>query len=214
MEPWYPDQMRGLPKTAESRGTESVINAIVLSRRAAGAGALSADGRQGFANMWSQQMKTGDLSGAWAWLAFKLEPWEGAKSAYFGAALAAVAVGSAPGGYASSGEIEKNVELLRGYLKKNAADQHTLNKLMLLWASTKLTGLLTTAERDTLVAEVFGRQQRDGGWSTARRRRSATSSRASTTTSARSSGWHPSRCWPGSGTCSFCREGGRAERGG
>src|SRR5262245_57478498 len=167
MEPWYPDQTRGLPKTAESRGTESVINAIVLSRRDAIDGALSSDARQAFANMWAQQMRTGDLSGAWAWLSFKLEPWEGAKSAYFGATLAAVAVGSAPGGYASSGEIQKNVELLRGYLQKNAADQHTLNKLMLLWASTKLSGLLTPAEREALVAEVFSRQQGDGGWSTA-----------------------------------------------
>jgi squalene-hopene/tetraprenyl-beta-curcumene cyclase len=167
MEPWYPDQTRGLPKTAESRGTESVINAIVLSRRDAAAGALSADGRQAFANLWAQQMRTGDLSGGWAWLAFKLEPWEGSKSAYFGAALAAVAVGSAPGGYAASADIQKNVELLRGYLTKQAADQHTLNKLMLLWASTKLTGLLTPAEREALVAEVFSKQQPDGGWSTA-----------------------------------------------
>ena len=116
MEPWYPDQTRGLPKTAESRGTESVINAIVLSRRDAAAGTLSADGRLALSNMWAQQMRTGDLSGGWAWLSFKLEPWEGSKSAYFGASLAAVAVGSAPGGYASSSEIEKNVGLLREYL--------------------------------------------------------------------------------------------------
>ena len=85
---------------------------------------------------------------------------------YFGASLAAVAVGSAPGGYVSSSEIEKNVGLLREYLRKNAADQHTLNKLMLLWASTKLTGVLATTERDALVAEVFSKQQPDGGWST------------------------------------------------
>src|SRR5262245_4906628 len=39
MEPWYPDQTRGLPKTAESRCTESVINAIVLSRSVAADGA-------------------------------------------------------------------------------------------------------------------------------------------------------------------------------
>lgn len=167
MDPWYPDQTRGLPKTAESRGTESVINAIVLSRRDAATGALSADGRQAFANLWGEQMRTGDLSGAWAWLSFKLEPWEGSKSAYFGAALAAVAVGSAPGGYATSADIQKNVELLRGYLTKQAADQHTLNKLMLLWASAKLTGLLTPAERDALVAEVFSKQKADGGWNTA-----------------------------------------------
>jgi squalene-hopene/tetraprenyl-beta-curcumene cyclase len=167
MEPWYPDQTRGLPKTAESRGTESVINAIVLSRRDAADGVLSADGRQAFANMWAQQMRTGDLTGAWAWLSFKLEPWEGAQSAYFGATLAAVAIGSAPAEYASSGEIGKNVEMLRGYLRKNARDQHTLNKLMLLWASTKLTGLLTPTERQALVAEVFSKQQSDGGWNTA-----------------------------------------------
>jgi squalene-hopene/tetraprenyl-beta-curcumene cyclase len=167
MEPWYPDQTRGLPKTAESRGTESVINTVILARRDAADGALSADGRQALENMWAQQMRTGDLTGAWAWLSFKLEPWEGSKSAYFGAALAAVAVGSAPGGYAASPDIQKNVDLLRGYLTKQAGDQHTLNKLMLLWASSKLTGLLTPPDRDALVAEVFGKQQRDGGWSTA-----------------------------------------------
>src|SRR5262249_33068141 len=167
MEPWYSDQTRGLPKTAESRGTESVINAIVLSRRDVTEGALSPDARQAFANMWAQQMQTGDLSGAWAWLSFKLEPWEGAKSAYFGAALAAVAVGSAPGGYASSRGIEKKGELLPRYLRKNAAHQHTLYKLMLLWASTKLRGLLMPAEREAFIAEVVSKQQGDGGWSTA-----------------------------------------------
>jgi squalene-hopene/tetraprenyl-beta-curcumene cyclase len=167
MEPWYPDQTRGLPKTAESRGTESVINAVVLARRDEAAGVLTADARQAFSILWAEQMRTGDLSGAWAWLTFRLEPWEGAKSAYFGAALAALAVGSAPDGYASSAEIQKNVDLLRGYLTKQAADQHTLNRLMLLWASTKLDGLLTPTEREAIVAEAIGKQQTDGGWSTA-----------------------------------------------
>jgi squalene-hopene/tetraprenyl-beta-curcumene cyclase len=166
MEPWYPDQTRGLPKTAESRGTESVINAVVLARRDAQVGALSDDTRQALSNMWTQQMRTGDLSGAWAWLSFRLEPWEGAKSAYFGAAMAAVAVGTAPGGYAANADIQKNVELLRSYLTKQAADQHILNKMMLLWASSKLSGLLTPGERDAVIAEVVAAQQADGGWST------------------------------------------------
>src|SRR5262245_27405076 len=146
MEPWYPDQTRGLPKTAESRGTESVINAMVLARRDAQTGGLSDDTRQALTNMWAQQMRTGDLSGAWAWLSFGLEPWEGARSAYFGAAMAAVAVGTAPGGYAANGEIQKNVELLRTYLTKQAANQHILNKMMLLWASSRLSGILTPPE--------------------------------------------------------------------
>jgi squalene-hopene/tetraprenyl-beta-curcumene cyclase len=165
MEPWYPDQTRGLPKTAESRGTESVINAMVLARRDALVGALSDDTRQAFSNMWAQQMRTGDLSGAWAWLSFRLEPWEGAKSAYFGAAMAAVAIGTAPGSYAANADIQKNVELLRTYLTKQAADQHLLNKMMLLWASSRLSGVLTPGERDAAITEVLGAQQADGGWS-------------------------------------------------
>ena len=194
MEPWYPDQTRGLPKTAESRGTESVINAIVLVRRDAEAAewlrsasgressasgrrdalspdawgaALSYDGRLALSNMWAQQMRTGDLKGAWAWLSFGLEPWEGAKSAYLGAALAAVAVGSAPGGYAASVDIQPNVELLRGYLAKQAADQPMLNKMMLLWASAKLPGVVTPTKRDAVATEILGAQQADGCWSTA-----------------------------------------------
>ena len=81
--------------------------------------------------------------------------------------LAAVAVGSAPGGYAASVDIQPNVELLRGYLAKQAADQPMLNKMMLLWASAKLPGVLTPAQRDAVVADVLGAQQSDGGWSTA-----------------------------------------------
>ena len=118
----------------------------------------SDDGRQAFANLWQQQMRTGDLSGAWAWLRFGLEPWEGANSAYLGAALAAVAVGTAPGDYASNPEIEKNVELLRTYLTKQAGDQPALNKMMLLWAASKLPGLLSASERDALVTEVLAKQ--------------------------------------------------------
>ena len=167
MEPWYPDQTRGLPKTAESRGTESVINAVVLARRDALDGALSTDARQAFSNLWAQQMKTGELSGAWAWLSFRLEPWEGAQSAYFGAALAAVAVGTAPGGYASNADIQQSVTLLDGYLTKQFEKQHTLNRLMVLWASAKLPGVLTPDERDAVLTEVFSKQQSDGGWSTA-----------------------------------------------
>src|SRR5207237_10755454 len=38
VEPFYPDQTRGLPKTSESRGTEAVPNAVVLASGAASAG--------------------------------------------------------------------------------------------------------------------------------------------------------------------------------
>ena len=38
VEPFYPDQTRGLPKTSESRGTEAVMNALILATRDAPTG--------------------------------------------------------------------------------------------------------------------------------------------------------------------------------
>ena len=69
VEPFYPDQTRGLPKTSESRGTESVLNALVLASRDAETGSLSDDGRRAFDNMWTLQLQTGVLNGGWAVLA-------------------------------------------------------------------------------------------------------------------------------------------------
>ena len=55
--------------------------------------------------------------------------------------------------------------MLRGYLAKQLDRQPTFNRLMLLWASASMPGLITPEQRDALVAEVFAKQQTDGGWS-------------------------------------------------
>src|SRR5207302_8532907 len=102
VEPFYPDQTRGLPKTSESRGTEAVLNALVLATHDAPSGVLSDEGRLAFGNLWALQFRAGDQKGAWAWLNFHNAPWEANVSPSFGAALAAIAIGRAPGGYAST----------------------------------------------------------------------------------------------------------------
>src|SRR3989454_9624092 len=76
VEPFYPDQTRGLPKTSESRGTESILNAAVLAARDASLGTLTDDARQAFENLWALQFKAGDQAGGGAWLNFHHEPWE------------------------------------------------------------------------------------------------------------------------------------------
>jgi squalene-hopene/tetraprenyl-beta-curcumene cyclase len=167
VEPFYPDQTTGLPKSSESRGTESVLNALILSRRDAATGTLSADARQAFANMWRLQFRSGDLKGAWAWLNFKYEPWESTGSPYYGAALAAIAVGSAPSGYAADTAIRDRVDALRAYLQRNADTTHLLNRAMGLWASGELAGALTPAQRQSIVDALFAAQRSDGGWATA-----------------------------------------------
>src|SRR5258706_16180230 len=59
VEPFYSDKNRGDPKTAESRGTESILNAVILAGYDAEAGKLSPDTRLALDNMWGLQLKTG-----------------------------------------------------------------------------------------------------------------------------------------------------------
>ena len=117
--------------------------------------------------MWALQMRTGDLSGAWAWLDFHYEPWESQGAPYFGASLAALAVGTAPADYAAGADIQDNLKLLRDYFQRGYEHQPLFNRLMLLWASTKSTGLLAPAQRQSIVDAAFREQRDDGGWSTA-----------------------------------------------
>jgi len=167
VEPFYPDQTRGLPKSSESRGTEAILNAAVLAAHDVERGSLSDDARQAFANMWALQFKNGDLKGAWARLNFHYEPWESNDSAYFGATLAALAIGHAPGGYAASPEIQDQVKLLREYLQKRAGVETLFNRVMLLWASAKFPALVSADQRQAIIDAANARQQDDGGWTMA-----------------------------------------------
>ena len=92
--PFYSDEKNGAPKTAEARGTESVLNALILSTYDARDGKFGDDTRKAFDNMWALQLKTGDAAGAFTWLNFHNEPWEADDSQFWGATLAAIAAGN------------------------------------------------------------------------------------------------------------------------
>lgn len=164
VDPFYTDQDRGLPKSSESRGTESVLNALILVWRDVPSGRLSADARLAFDNMWALQMKAGDMNGAWAWLQFHNAPFEG-DSQFYGNSLAAIAIGSAPGNYQSEPEIQNGIKLLKAWLVKNMNAQTPLDRVVLLWASTKLNGLLTRDQQNKIVEETLAKQRDDGGFS-------------------------------------------------
>jgi hypothetical protein len=164
VEPFYSDATRGVPKTVESRGTESIFNALILAGYDVPTGKLSADARLAFDNMWAEQLKTGEAQGAWSWLQFHNSPWEG-DSQYYGAALAALAVGTAPGHYQSAPGIQDNLKLLRDYLVRERPSQILINRVILLWASTKVPGLLTSTQQKSIIDEALSKQQADGGFS-------------------------------------------------
>jgi hypothetical protein len=163
--PYYSDQEYGPHKAAESRATEAVLNAFILASSDAQTGKLSEDTRAAFADMWQLQQAEGGVKGAWLWQVFDLKPWESRGCEYYGAALAAVAVGTAPDDYRATPEIQNNLKMLVEYLRRSSAAQSPINRVALLWASTKLPGLLTPEQKQSIVDEVLAKQQSDGGWS-------------------------------------------------
>lgn len=162
--PVYSDEKYGKNKGVESRGTESVLLAFVVANRDAQIGKLSADGRAALEHLWEQQQKDGERKGAWLWQMFGLNPWEGDISPYYGAALAAVAVGTAPENYRERPEIQNNVKMLGEYLNRECATQPLLNRVMLLWAAAKMPGLVQEDRQKAIVEEVLSKQRDDGGW--------------------------------------------------
>jgi squalene-hopene/tetraprenyl-beta-curcumene cyclase len=114
--------------------------------------------------MWELQMRTGPLNGAWAWLNFHYEPWEAPGSPFFGAALAVMAIGTAPEAYATTDEASDGVTRLRDFTTREFSKQNLFNQLMLLWATARLDGFVAAADRRAAADKVLRLQQTDGGW--------------------------------------------------
>jgi squalene-hopene/tetraprenyl-beta-curcumene cyclase len=108
--------------------------------------------------MWTKQQ----AEGAWNWLKCTWPPFE--HDDYYGAVLAAVAAGQAPEGYAATEPAKAGLEKLRGYFRKTPAP--TLHhRGWLLWASVKVDGLMSVAEREKTIKDLLALQRSDGGWS-------------------------------------------------
>jgi squalene-hopene/tetraprenyl-beta-curcumene cyclase len=121
-------------------------------------GKLHATTKAALDRMWAGQR----ASGEWGWLKCDWPPLE--HDDYYGATLAALAVGYAPGDYAKTDAAKAGVEKLTAYFKTTPPpDLH--HAAMLLWASTKLDGLMTAGERKKAVEALKAKQHADGGWS-------------------------------------------------
>jgi squalene-hopene/tetraprenyl-beta-curcumene cyclase len=70
--------------------------------------------------MWALQLRSGEMSGAWAWLQFHNAPWEG-DSQYYGTSLAAYRHRLGAGDYKFEPAIQPGLKLLREYLVKGCA---------------------------------------------------------------------------------------------
>lgn len=145
-------------KSRESHATEAVLNAAALVLDDLGAGgALSTQGKAAFEGMWKEQR----ADGAWEWLDFGLEPWE--TRADWGMAIAALVSGSIPEGTSSMQAV--GTAKLIGYLKGRMKTMALHDRITVLWASSKLTTLLDTAQQIAIADELSATQCNDGGFS-------------------------------------------------
>jgi squalene-hopene/tetraprenyl-beta-curcumene cyclase len=159
MLPYY-SEARGVGKAAQSRATESVLNAVLLAAYDSRQGRLQAVTRTAFNNAWALQ----EPSGGWNWQVFKLAPWETADSGYFGATLLLRAATGLPQGFAVEPDNRAHLDRLKDYLRREYASQPLVNRVYLLWASSTSPKLLDGAQRRALLKEIRGLQQPDGGW--------------------------------------------------
>ena len=138
---------------------ETIFTALFLADR----DRASADARKAFDGLWSLQSQEGPTAGAWRWYAANLDPWEHTGSSLYGAGLAALAVGTASSEVRSGASTQ--VKALTTFLgASTGSDKPLHDRLAMLWASSKLDGVLTAPARAALVAEVFSKQAPDGGW--------------------------------------------------
>ncbi len=161
---WY-DDAYGPGKEAQSRATESVLNAAAILRtEALTADAPSETAREALRVLWSEQ----DETGGWYWLDFGLIPWETREANASGMAWAALAAASFGEEYLATTEepdatgIARLRDGLRGLIGEPIHDQ-----LMLLWAASEWPGLLTDEETASIVAAARAMQHEDGGWNLA-----------------------------------------------
>jgi squalene-hopene/tetraprenyl-beta-curcumene cyclase len=144
------------------RKTEGVTEIVAIAATLAiddaqTSGTLHPRTRQALDRMWEMQRS----DGSWAWNKTALAPLE--YDDYYGTVYAALGLGQAPGGYAGSKAAKEGVARLTGYLRKNPPP-NPHHKTWLLWASLKLDGLMTPAEREQTIKDLLALQRHDGGW--------------------------------------------------
>ena len=104
-----------------------------------------------FDRMWTLQAD----SGAWPWTSLSLDPWEMPESAYFGAALGALALRDGPASQRARPEAAR----LRQYLEREFAAQPLHNRLMAIWA-----GAAPAKDRQAALDDLWRKQSADGSW--------------------------------------------------
>lgn len=140
---------------------EVVATAAALAfNDAATTGRLHKATRTALDRMWTVQRE----DGGWSWLNCNWPPME--IDDHYGATLAAIAVGAAPGDYKQTELARKGLAGIRKFLQATPP-KHLHHQAMILWAATYHTDLMTKEQRQACIDKLSALQHSDGGWSAA-----------------------------------------------
>ena len=120
-------------------------------------GKLTAETTSAMELMLSVQSADGSWGNIDCWPPFE-------SSSYQGATVAALALGTAPGFLETmNADQQAQVAKLKEYLKTQPAP-HDYGKVLLLWANTRMDGLIDKAVQQEIITMILGHQNEDGGW--------------------------------------------------
>jgi squalene-hopene/tetraprenyl-beta-curcumene cyclase len=140
---------------------EVVVAAATLAMNDAQvSGELHPTTRKALDRMWTLQRD----DGGWTWLECGWPPME--SDPHYGATLAALGVGLAPGGYAQTDAAQQGLDGIRRFLRANPPPS-LHHRAMLLWASRHVDGLIDESAERRMVEDLLALQRPDGGWATA-----------------------------------------------
>jgi squalene-hopene/tetraprenyl-beta-curcumene cyclase len=137
---------------------EVIATAAALALNdAATTGTLDPLTRKALDRIWTLQKPDGGFE----WLKCDWPPLE--SDDYYGAIVAAIATGQAPGRYAEQPSARAGLTRLRRFFAENPPPiRH--HGAMLLWAGARLDGLLTGPRQAAIIAGLRDLQRPDGGW--------------------------------------------------
>lgn len=137
---------------------EVVVAAAMLAiNDAKTTGKLHPITEKALSRMWALQRD----DGGWDWLDCGWPPME--FDDHYGVTLAAIGVGSAPGGYVATPAAQKGLEGIRRFLRDNPPPS-LHHEAMNLWASTKVDGILSADLQQATLAKLLAAKRSDGGW--------------------------------------------------
>ena len=138
----------GAKRPSALQEIEVIFTALFLAEQGASQ-SMDADTRRAFNQLWALQLQSGASKGAWRWYQANLDPWENPDSSFYGASLAALALGTTGANYREEAPVAERT-VLSLVLQSTLLQGRSFTSLAELWAFLQGSEPLPDAARGRL----------------------------------------------------------------